>query len=291
MITDKSFQEGGFTYAKNKNLMLIEVNGDSKKIVLHRKITNPEFVENLSIENRIEKFIRKTLGTNKITGLQRLSANQIEETTKKIHLDYKGISMPIVKEDLYKYIERKFGLKFCFEYSSEMTTSKILGCYSKKENAIFINSKELLTNQLSFVLGHELGHYYLHNNLLFNQEAYDDFKDAEYDFIENKHLLVNDKNWIEWQASKFAIFLFLPKDSFIYHFNTFRRELGIRNYQHIFLDNQQINQNDYNQTVNYLSQTFDVSKTSVKYRIDELDLITHTESKSDMRSNIRDILF
>jgi len=287
MITDKSFQKGGFTYAKNKNLMLIEVNGTSKKIILHKTSKNNEIVENISLDEKIQKFVNKTLAVNKIEGLKFLSAVQIEEIANKIHYEYKGISKPINKDDFLEYLKSKYNLNFNFKSGNTIYSEKTLGCYLKKEKTIYINLDKIETSQFTYILGHELGHFFLHNDLIFNQQIYDDFEDTKYSFKEDKHLLVNDRNWIEWQANKFSISLFLPKDAFIYHFNTFRKEIGISRYSHIYLDNQDINQIDYKRTVDYLSNLFGISKTTIKYRIQELELITFAENQYTVRDIVR----
>ncbi|OEJ98609.1 hypothetical protein A8C32_05260 [Flavivirga aquatica] len=102
---------------------------------------------------------------------------------------------------------------------------------------------------------------------------------------------MNDRNWIEWQANKFAIALFLPKILFLPHLIAYRTSIGISRPEHIYLDEQTINKQDYYKTVDYLSDYFGISKTSVKYRIEELNLITYAKPKDDMRSVIRRTFF
>ena len=99
--------------------------------------------------------------------------------------------------------------------------------------------------------------------------------------------MVNDRNWIEWQANKFSIALFLPKILFIRHLISFRRNMGISRPTHIYLDSQSINQQDYYTTLEYLSKYFGISKTTVKFRIEEFELITYAKPKEDLRSVIR----
>jgi Zn-dependent peptidase ImmA (M78 family) len=290
MITDKSFQEGGFTFAKNKGIMLIEVDNDNHDIILHKTRRNTEFNVETDTDSIVEKFLIKTLGIQSTKGLKKLSSNQIEEFANSLHCDYAGIAKPIDIEKFTRYITKIYGLQFDFNVSLETVNGKnVLGIYSVKDNTIYIDQAKLNPNQLSFVLGHELGHFFLHKDLVINQAKYDDFADSEYNFREDKHLLKNEKNWIEWQANKFSIALFLPKESFFYYFCVFRKQIGISRYEHIYLDNQSVNQSDYIRTVDYLADLFDISKTSVKFRIEELALITHNENNSDLNSYIRSL--
>ena len=65
--------------------------------------------------------------------------------------------------------------------------------------------------------------------------------------------------------------------------------LGIRSFDHIYLDDQTINQHDFIKTINHLSNHFGVSKTSIKYRINELGLLTdkrNTKKAIDIARNI-----
>ncbi len=168
---------------------------------------------------------------------------------------------------------------------SSVNGKKIKGYYDIKKNIVFIDNSIQETNQFPFVLGHELGHFFLHNKLKLNQEVYNDFEDSEYDFFTDKFKLENDKNWIEWQANKFAISLFLPKTLFLRELINFRKEMGIKRHpEHIFLDNQIINQKDYKKTVEHLSSYFSTSQISVRFRIEELNLLTNAQNKPNIRS-------
>jgi len=292
LITDNSFQEGVVTFAKNRGIMLIEVSktGDYK-IILHRTYRGTNDIKDEDIDLIFEKFLKKALGPPKIEGLQKLSSEQIEVMANSIHKEFSDNRKPIKIDEFIEFVTKKYGLTIDTKCDLEtINGKKILGYYSVKENKIFMDQSLLLTNQTAFVLGHELGHFFLHKELTVNQELYDDFEDSEYNFFADKHILKNDKNWIEWQANRFAISLFLPSDLFLYYLCEYRKSIGISRYYHIYLDNQRINQEDYRKTVDHLAYLFGISKTVVRYRIDELKLITHAESKNDIGSHIRRFL-
>jgi Zn-dependent peptidase ImmA (M78 family) len=289
LITDNSFQEGVVTFAKNRGIMLIEVSktGDYK-IILHRTNRGTNDIKEEDIDLIFEKFIKKALGPPKIEGLQKLSSDQIEVIANAIHEEYSRSRKPIVINAFLEFVSKKYKLTIDTKCDLEtINGKKILGYYSVKENKIFMDQSLILTNQTAFVLGHELGHFFLHKELTVNQVIYNDFEDSEYNFYADKHLLKNDKNWIEWQANRFAISLFLPSDVFLSYLYEYRKSIGISRYNYIYLDNQRINQEDYRKTVDYLAYLFGISKTVVRYRIDELKIITHAESNNDIGSHIR----
>ena len=293
MITDNKFQSGGLTFAKNKRLMLIEVDkDDNHSIILHRTEKEEKKEEKKDPDEIFFKFIKKTLGLKKVKGLKKLSAEKIENLALPILQKYNSLYSSINIDDFIEHLKTEYDLKFDFTKDLEtINGKKIAGFFDIKNKTILIDNSILPTEKFPFVLGHELGHFFLHSKLKINQERYDDFEDSEYDFFTDKHNLVNDRNWIEWQANKFAIALFLPKVLFLPHLIAYRKSIGISRPEYIYLDEQTINKQDYYKTVDYLSDYFGISKTSVKYRIEELNLITYAKPKDDMRSVIRRTFF
>ena len=290
MISDCSFQKGTITFAENTGLMLIEVdkNSDNHSIILHRtekNKTKPKVIEDI-----VYSFLQKTLGNQTIIGLQRLSTKQIEEHADSIRCQYNKDSC-IHLPSLIKQLEQTYDLRFNFEANLEhVNGKKIEGYFDIRNNIIFIDKELVDTERFPFILGHELGHFFLHRNLQINQEQYNDFEDSEYDFFADRYIAKNDKNWVEWQANRFAVAFFLPKKIFITQMVKHRYLQGISRPNQIFLDHQEINQRDYYETVRYLSEYFNISKTSVKYRLEELHLITYLSTREDITSQMRQLL-
>lgn len=293
MITDNKFQSGGLTFAKNKRMMLIEVDKeDNHSILLHRTEKNEKKDENNNTDKIFFNFIKKTLGLKKVKGLKKLTSEKIENLALPILQKYNDLRFCINIDSFIKHLESEYDLKFDFtQHLETVNGKKISGFFDLKAKKIFIDKSISETEKFRFVLGHELGHFFLHSKLKVNQEQYNDFQDSEYNFFTDRHDLVNDRNWIEWQANKFAIALFLPKVLFIPHLTAYRSSIGISRPYHIYLDEQRINQKDYYKTIDYLAEYFGISKTSIKYRIEELDLITHIKPKEDLRSVIRRTFF
>ncbi|NLP59337.1 ImmA/IrrE family metallo-endopeptidase [Lutibacter sp. B1] len=293
MITDSKFQSGGITFAKNKRMMLIEVdNNDNHSIILHRTDKNDTKENKNNLEDIFYKFIKKTLGIKKVKGLKKLSASQIENLALPILQKYNDLYSSIKIEDFIEHLKSEYNLKFDFTQNLKTVNGKkIEGFFDLENKTIFIDKSILESEKFPFVLGHELGHFFLHSNLKVNQERYNDFADSEYDFFTDRFNLVNDKNWIEWQANKFSTSLFLPKVLFLPHLIAFRKSIGISRPEHIYLDEQKINKQDYYKTVDYLSDYFGISKTAVKFRIEELNLITYAKPKDDFKSILRRTFF
>ncbi len=123
-----------------------------------------------------------------------------------------------------------------------------------------------------FVLCHELGHYLLHHNLRIGQFIYDTFEDTEHSFRTMKRELKNPKNWIEWQANQFAASLALPDAIFLARFWEYQLDAGNRK-EALLLDDTVGNQYLYKKIVIRLSRNFNVTKTSVKYKLKEMELV------------------
>lgn len=281
MMTDSSFQEGGRTYAKNKGMMLVESSAEDRySIILHRTERNDKLNDNT--DDALSNLLIRTLeiiknGSDRIIGLEKLSAKQIDEKAKGIIESYCTNSRMIKIPELLKVLERDYNLSFDFENKLPIINGKqILGCYDVYHQKISIDNSIVNTNRFAFILGHELGHFFLHKNLKLNQEIYNNFKDSEYDFSENKYLLENDKHWIEWQANKFSSSFLLPANLFRLHLAIIRRKLEIPKYlEPVYLDNQPVNKKDYFDILEYLSRYFMMSKISILYRLEDLDLIVY----------------
>lgn len=293
MITDNCFQSGSLTFAKNKRIMLIEVDkDDNHSIILHKTEREKTKDETIDKDEIFFNFIKKTLGIQKVKGIKRLSAEQIENLALPILQKYNDLYSSIKIEEFMQHLKSEYNLKIDFTKDLETVNGKkIAGYFDLENNSIFIDKSIVSTEKFPFVLGHELGHFFLHSKLSVNQEKYNDFEDSEYDIFTDRHNLVNDKNWIEWQANKFSIALFLPKVLFLTHLIAYRKSIGISRPEHIYLDEQIINKQDYSKTIEYLSVYFGISKTSIKFRIEELNLITYAKPKDDLRNVIRRAFF
>lgn len=88
-----------------------------------------------------------------------------------------------------------------------------LGYYSLEDNAIFLNKNQMNHENYRdrFTLAHELGHRFLHKDLLkrYNMERTDD---DSWGNICNALMTGVSQGWLEWQANQFASYLLLPEE-------------------------------------------------------------------------------
>ncbi len=290
MISDNSFQSGGVTFATNKGMMLIEAKQyDDYKIILHKTKSQPDIEKAVNpIDETVSQFLLKTLTPSKILGLERLSSKDIEARATKFRYDL-GLDLSVIKSsNLISLIEKKYNLRFDLNSSLESVNGKkILGYFNMKERLIYIDCSMVDTLKFNFILGHELGHFVLHENLKFNQSGYNSMNDSEYDFFLDKHVFLNDKNWLEWQANKFSSAFFLNEKSFKTLFLNYRKSEGIRRPEHVYLDNQPANVNDFQKTLAFLSSNFEMSIATIKYRLEEMNLITYTKRPKRLGTDLR----
>lgn len=194
--------------------------------------------------------------------------------------------------DLIAFIREKYFIETFFKTINDGPSGTIIvGQYDNSNNTITIDNSLIGTDRIGFVFAHELGHAILHRGIRINSELFNEFKDSEYDFVSDKHLLTNYKNWIEWQANRFASFLLIPEQNLKVHLILKQMQLGINRHGHIYLDNQPINLQDYHQIMDYLKLQFNTTKTTVLYRLQELGLITVAIQDDFYAANLRINLF
>ncbi len=291
LITNNSFQKSAIEYAKSMGYMLICTNGnadDDYQIIMHRKESST--AKEFKIDIMLLAKIKSALMVIPPVRISKLSSKAIEKRAITELTKFNGNSKPVDIGKLVSYLETREGLSFEFDEKLPVENGiQTLGAISFKDLKISIHKDIVNTNRLPFVLGHELGHFYLHKDLKLTQNDYDSFVDSSFSLIIGRKPLANEKDWIEWQANKFSSCFFLPKTQFIDRFLYYRKLRKIRKPEKIFLDNQRINKEDHYDTVGYLSQWFKVSNTMVKIRLEELNLITYEEGYHSFYDGLKGI--
>lgn len=278
LIAKNGFQSGVLDIADNLGVMLVEVREEDYKIILHKSDKIQKTEDSIDIDKEIIALIRAAFFPSKIKGLKKLSSDQINEIAVSFLNDFnKTITenvLPVPISELVKYLEEIKLLKVNSKNNlKDDNGNELLGYFDLNNNSIYINHSIQNTIRFPFVLAHEIGHFVLHSNLRANQFIYDNFKDSEYSLFIQKHKLINDKNWIEWQANCFAACLLMPKESLITKLVAVQMEKGISKQGRIYLDGQNVNQKDYIDIIEKLGLFFGVSKTSVEYRLESLNII------------------
>jgi Zn-dependent peptidase ImmA (M78 family) len=285
VIAKNDFQSGSYDVAKTLGITLINVNEDDYKIILYK--ANKRLSEKeIRVEEEIENLIKSALLPEKIEGLKSLSAKEINNIAvkflNKIDTNVTEYYLKTPLSKIRKYLEDEMSIQINeSSYLVNNNGDELLGYYDIKNQIIYINSIIKNTIRFPFVFAHEIGHLLLHNDLKANQFTYDNFKDSEYNLFVQKNILINDKNWIEWQANCFSASLLMPTDTIIARLISIQSKMGISKQGRIYLDNQKINKEDFRNIVYQLATFFQTSKTSVEYRLESLGLIERPAIKED----------
>ncbi|MDD7887016.1 ImmA/IrrE family metallo-endopeptidase [Flavivirga sp. 57AJ16] len=306
-ISNSPLQKGAYEIAEVRRMMVIE--GESKddfKITLYRK--------NKPVENRIP-IMEETVDSSlidegvkifeKIIDAEILNCLAVSKSNVSYGIDLltkKDISI-IAKDELNKlneyYLTHAEGLDantianyLKTEYGIEVTKfnpkgNNYLGTCNIEEKTIGLSKSIVGTPRELFVLCHEFGHFILHQKLSINQVLLDSFSDSVKNLATGKHSLENPNHWLEWQANYFSVSFLLPETSIAAMLwkSQLRRNLPKGN---LYLDDQRSSQKHFNAIIAFLAYHFNVSKTSVIYRLEELQLITHNTSVKTVGELIRD---
>lgn len=296
IITSSPLQKGAFDYASAKKMMVIE--GESKdnfNIILYKRnneedniipiiesTINNELLDEgvLSLAKVVDKQLLSCLipAENEVSyGIELLSKEDINTITinelDKFDKSYllKGFGLSV--KDLTEYLKSEYEIEIEHFNPKE---NKYLGTCDIDQKIIGISKKIVNTPRELFIIGHEFGHFLLHQRLRINQELMNSFSDSKYDFTIGKNRLENPRHWIEWQANYFSASLLLPRTSIVARTIKYSKS----NNNLVFDDNYE-NQKKFNLIITRLANYFSVSKTSIIYRLKELNMIVdNTNTKS-----------
>ena len=187
--------------------------------------------------------------------------------------------MTPVVEIIHRLGERT-GLLFAMEDLGYKGTAKVLGKVSFRKKTLYldISLEDEWTAAFRFTAAHEIGHWVLHRYNYMNWKfqspngASGGLQDDDSTLCRLERGTQSD--WLEFQANVFAASLVTPREMFVVALKQIQKSIGInKNIGRIFLSNVASSRRDYEMTVSQLSQTFHVSKKSVRVRIRTLRLI------------------
>lgn len=289
IISNGLFQKSAYNFAESTGMMVVEGESVENFKIIHYKRSSEnqssipfikEFLDKDFLDDGLrsmEKLIDGELlklfakSNSSITyGINRLSKDDIDEISKeeldKINQDYLIKAYGLSVNELSEFIKSQYGIEIVHFDPEE---NNYFGTCNIDQKLIGISKKIVNTPKELFVLGHELGHYILHQGLAINQELLNSFSDSEYDFSIRKHRLENPRHWVEWQANYFSASLLLPKTSIIA--KTWQYSNSKKN---LVFDNDYNNQKEAGRIIEKLANHFNVSKTTIMYRLKELNMIT-----------------
>lgn len=296
IITSSPLQKGAFDYASAKKMMVIE--GESKdnfNIILYKRNIQEDniipIIENtinnnyldegvLSLAKVVDKQLLSCLipaKTDISYGIELLSKEDINSITinelDNFDQSYLIKAYGLNVKDLTAYLKSEYDIKIEHFNPKE---NKYLGTCDIDQKVIGVSKEIVNTPRELFIIGHEFGHFLLHQKLRINQELMNSFSDSQYDFTIGKNRLENPRHWVEWQANYFSASLLLPKASIIAKVWQYQKA----KHNLIFDDNYE-NQKKFRKIISKLATHFNVSKTSVIYRLKELNMISdNTSTKS-----------
>ncbi|MBC8228161.1 ImmA/IrrE family metallo-endopeptidase [bacterium] len=172
---------------------------------------------------------------------------------KKYSQEIAPIKSPPIPVD--NIVERLMEYQLCYENLDD----DILGCLCIKDKKVVIN-KQANDVRFTFTCAHEIGHWTLHQDYLAGNEKQIPLFDMEPSIICRS----NGKGREEWQADIFAASLLMPSMMF--------RKEHLQTLDKYGVQNESLDDFLSSQLVSDLAEIFDVSKQSVKIRIEDLRL-------------------
>jgi hypothetical protein len=216
--------------------------------------------------------------------IPRLSANDIELKAEEVIELFvpQALERPTFTAitTIVKETSKKYGIRF--ESGDLGVTSggqKVLGRFQFSPRAIFIDSSVVGTDRHAFTLAHEFGHLVLHRHLVLTKRDYQ-ITDTERDFVTGKKILKSTRDWIEWQANRFAAAVLMPRATLRAAVVAAQRLRGIvRNLGIVYLDNQPANFRDFIGIQTALAELYQVNRTNVRHRLGDLGLLVDHRDK------------
>lgn len=303
VITSSPLQKGAYDYASAKKMMVIE--GESKdnfNIILYKRNIQEEniipILENTLDEELIDegvkslsKVVDKLILSSFIPaksaisyGIDLLSKDDIDKISKK-ELDkfdssYLVNAYGLSVQVLTGYLKSQYDIEIIH---FDPKGNNYLGTCDIDKKIIGVSKRIVNTPRELFTIGHEFGHFLLHQRLRINQELMNSFSDSKFDFKIGKHRLENPRHWVEWQANYFSASFLMPKTSIIAKAWQYQRTK-----ENLSFDDNYQNQKKFRRIIKKLANHFGVSKTSIVYRLKELNMIsdnTSTKSIGELISN------
>lgn len=181
--------------------------------------------------------------------------------------------------DFIQYLKELDGLIYERRVLGKILNNVVLGLTDLNNNAIYIDPIcETNPHLLRFTQAHEVGHWILHRHYaikgykLTNEPNV--FKDTE-DNMNIQKKLTTATDWIEWQANAFAAAILMPMQTFNIAVKNGIEHLEINavtdHYQSI-----QMTPKDFHRLTLYLQNLYNVSQTSISYRLKQLENIKPT---------------
>ncbi len=302
MISKLGFQKGSLAIAKKLKLGLATVNQEAPINWINYRLSNQTKILN-KVESEKLLFELKNSTYNFIGVSDQGGRIKLPLFLKDIDLIdrwenvAKYLDVPfITNEKIDKIAQEKVGLKFHSpalnfeEFLSNTKETKNIKINSSIElpdkvlasiqmNPTKINISNALDSESSiwrFTLAHELGHYFLHRELIENyiQNHQDE---SEQSWSNTNQLSFNPR--LETQANMFAAAILMPKELVEHKLKQFFKEKSIHK-GFLYLDYQPVNKHFIVPFLRELSSDFKVSLTALKIRLINLGYLKDETSNT-----------
>jgi Zn-dependent peptidase ImmA (M78 family) len=189
------------------------------------------------------------------------------------------LSIPV--REIAKRLADAFDIPFLLNQDLGMSRSgrKILGRFYISTRTVAIDmSLEVDSPRWRFTLAHEIGHLVLHRSMRLARsgvvtregEITDTDAEIEKPIVQPQKA----KDWIEWQANKFASSLLMPRVTIRQAALDAMRQVGIDRLSHrVYVDLQRCNIVAYEQLLRTVAKIFLCSNQATEVRLKELDLV------------------
>jgi len=310
IISRGAFQKSAYNFAESTGMMIIEGESVNNFNIIHYKRSSENelkipFIEKSLAQNLLDKGLRlieevidkellKILiksKNNQTYGIEELSKENIYEISKeelnKINTELLKNAYGLNVKELSEYLNKEYGIQI---KHFEPKEHDYLGTCDIDKKTIGINKRIVNTSKEMFVLGHEFGHFLLHQKVVINQNLLDSFNDSKFNFSKGKHNLENPRQWIEWQANYFSASLLLPRSSLTAKLWQSMERRGLIKGDFILNDSIDSHKK-FQSIVQYLSKHFNVSKTSIIYRLKEYKLLREESRTKSIKQIIKGFNF
>lgn len=229
-------------------------------------------------------------------GVPRLTRYDLERRTSNFlskfaaHCLDKPIYTPVAT--IAHELQARGFAKFIFNVElGQIRGRKIRGSFEQATNIVRIDvSLNVGSPQFNFTLAHEIGHLVMHRRV--DLAAFDApesiIKDHDRHLVLEMGASTQPRALLEWQANKFASSLLLPCETFPSAVRSIQGQLGItRNVGQVYCYHDQVLDKDYRELLHRLGAIYEVSRSVVRIRLQELNLLVEQRSSGRRGGGLR----
>jgi hypothetical protein len=212
-----------------------------------------------------------------------LSRNDIEYRVNRMLKTFypkKYGEIPQDLQSLMSILQSKCNMNFSYanNLGSFPDNKKILGTFMVDPYRISIcSSIEPWSTLFKRTLAHEIGHFVLHRKMIGYGRYIPNEKqraDTDNSLRYGKMSEFSDLDWVEWQATEFAMCLILPREYIKKLVIKYQKKMGlIKNIGQMYLDDQPCNHSNCMKIVNDISEQSSIDTNLIWRRLRFLDIL------------------